>query len=59
MSRSPLYALLVAAGLAAVGVGTPASAQTVNVALGDTVSVDAASIINSRRLPRRISPSRR
>jgi NitT/TauT family transport system substrate-binding protein len=45
MSRSPLYALLVAAGLAAVGVGTPASAQTVNVALGDTVSVDTLAIL--------------
>jgi len=43
MSRTPFYALIIAAGLALPA--TPAAAQTVQIALGDTVSVETLAIV--------------
>jgi NitT/TauT family transport system substrate-binding protein len=45
MSRLPLYAMLMAAGLAGVPIAGPAAAQSVNVALGDTISVETLAIV--------------
>ena len=45
MSRMSLYALLFAAALGSAQFTPPAAAQTVQVALGDTVSVETLAMV--------------
>ena len=45
MSRTRFTAVMLAAGLAGAAIGAPAAAQTVNVSLGDTISVDTLAIV--------------
>jgi NitT/TauT family transport system substrate-binding protein len=45
MSRTRFSAMMFAAGLAWVSLGATASAQTVNISLGDTISVDTLAFV--------------
>lgn len=45
MSRIPFYAMMLAAGIAGGAMAAPAAAQTVNVVLGDTISVETLAIV--------------